>query len=105
MKARYWPCFSVNEAGIFWTSPCRRGPSEREGTSMNVRYIVALEANERQLLEALVAGGTSAVRRIKRAQILLAADAGRTDEQIANTVQVSTATVYRTKRRFVEDGM
>jgi transposase len=72
---------------------------------MNVRYIVALEANERQLLAALVAGGTSAVRRIKRAQILLAADASRTDEQIANTVQVSTATVYRTKRRFVEDGM
>ena len=72
---------------------------------MNVRYIVALEANERQLLEALGAGGTSAVRRIKRAQILLAADASRTDEQIANTVQVSTATVYRTKRRFVEDGM
>jgi len=72
---------------------------------MNVRYIVALEANERQLLASLVAGGTSAVRRIKRAQILLAADASRTDEQIANTVQVSTATVYRTKRRFVEEGM
>jgi hypothetical protein len=72
---------------------------------MNVRYIVALESSERQQLEALSAGGTCAVRRIKRAQILLAADAGRTDEQIANTVQVSTTTVYRTKRRFVEDGM
>jgi transposase len=72
---------------------------------MNVRYIVSLEASERQLLEALVAGGTRAVRRIKRAQILLAADARRTDEEIASTVQVSTATVYRTKRRFVEDGI
>ena len=72
---------------------------------MNVRYIVALESSERQQLEALSAGGTCAVRRLKRAQILLAADAGRTDEQIANTVQVSTTTVYRTKRRFVEDGM
>jgi transposase len=72
---------------------------------MNVRYIVELESSERQQLEALVAGGRCAVRRIKRAQILLAADAGRTDEQIANTVQVSTATVYRAKRRFVEDGM
>jgi transposase len=95
----------VNEVGIFWTSPGRCGPSEREGTSMNVRYIVSLEASERQLLEALVAGGTRAVRRIKRAQILLAADARRTDEEIASTVQVSTATVYRTKRRFVEDGI
>jgi transposase len=72
---------------------------------MNVRYIVELESSERQQLEALVAGGRCAVRKIKRAQTLLAADAGRTDEQIANTVQVSTATVYRAKRRFVEDGM
>jgi transposase len=72
---------------------------------MNVRYIVALDSSERQQLEALSAGGTCAVRRIKRAQILLAADAGRSDEQIANTVQVSTTTVYRTKRRFVEDGI
>ena len=72
---------------------------------MNVRYIVALDASERQQLETLVAGGTGAVRRIKRAQILLATAAGRTDEQIASTVQVSLATVYRAKRRFVEDGM
>lgn len=72
---------------------------------MNVRYIVKLESSERQHLEALVGKGTCAVRRIKRAQILLAADAGRTDEEIADTVQVSTATVYRAKRRFVEDGM
>src|SRR5260221_7596103 len=105
MKARYWPCFSVNCAGIFWTGPLGRDPSKMEGTSMNVRYIVALEIVERQQLEALAAGGICAVRRVKRAQILLAADAGRTDEQIANTVQVSTTTVYRTKRRFVEDGM
>jgi transposase len=72
---------------------------------MNVRYIVALESSERQQLETLVAGGIGAVRRIKRAQILLATAAGRTDEQIATTVQVSLATVYRAKRRFVEDGM
>ena len=72
---------------------------------MNARYVVALESSERQQLETLVAGGTNAVRRIKRAQILLAAHAGRTDEQIVNTVQVSPATVYRTRRRFVEDGL
>lgn len=72
---------------------------------MNVRYIVELESSERHQLELMVAGGACAVRRIKRAQILLAADAGRTDEQIAGTVQVSVATVYRVRRRFVEDGL
>lgn len=72
---------------------------------MNVRYLVRLDASERQKLETLVARGRRPVREVKRAQILLAADAGRTDEEIATTVQVATATVYRTKRRFVEEGI
>jgi len=72
---------------------------------MNVRYRVDLDEPERQQLQALMSGGTRAVRKIKRAQILLGADAGRTDEQIASNIQVGTATVYRTKRRFVEEGL
>jgi transposase len=40
-----------------------------------------------------------------RAQILLAADAGRSDEEIARTVAVGGSTVYRTKRRFVEGNL
>ena len=72
---------------------------------MNVRYLVQLDTSERQRLEALVAGGRRPVRVVKRAQILLAADAGRNDEDIATTVQVATTTVYRTKRRFVEEGI
>ena len=72
---------------------------------MNVRYRVDLEDDERQQLEALVAGGSRSVRRVKRAQILLATAAGQTDEAIAATVQVGTSTVYRTKRRFVEESL
>ena len=72
---------------------------------MNVRYRVDLEEDERQQLEALVAGGSRSVRRVKRAQILLATAAGQTDEAIAATVQVGTSTVYRTKRRFVEESL
>lgn len=71
---------------------------------MNVRYQVALSDAERQDLQALVKGGTQAVRTIERAQILLAADAGIADETIAASVAVGTATVYRTKRRFVVEG-
>jgi transposase len=72
---------------------------------MNVRYAVQLDASERQRLEGLVAGGKRPVREVKRAQILLAANAGNTDEDIASAVQVATATVYRTKRRLVEEGL
>ena len=40
-------------------------------------------------------------RRLKRAQILLAADAGAGDEEIARSIGVGGSTVYRTKRRFI----
>jgi transposase len=70
---------------------------------MNVRYRVDLEESEREQLRALTAGGSHASRRLKRAQILLAADAGCGDDEIARAVQVGTSTVYRTKRRFVEE--
>jgi len=72
---------------------------------MNIRYRVTLTPDERERLENLVRGGKGAVRRIKRAQILLAADAKSTDEAIAINVGAGTSTVYRTKQRFVEEGL
>ncbi len=72
---------------------------------MNIRYRVTLTPEERQQLEALVGGGKGAVRKLKRAQILIAVDARPTDEAIARNVGVGTSTVYRTKQRFVEDGL
>lgn len=71
---------------------------------MNVRYRVTLETEERDALEVMVRGGKCSARRLKRAQILLAADRGSTDELISRNVSVGTSTVYRTKRRFVEEG-
>lgn len=72
---------------------------------MNVRYRVELSQTERDELTALLSGGKHAVRRLKRAQILLAADAGVSDETIATSVGVSGSTIYRTKRRFVEGNL
>lgn len=72
---------------------------------MNVRYRVDLEECEREELRGLIAGGSQAARRLKRAHILLVSDAGCADEEIARTVQVGTSTVYRTKRRFVEESL
>jgi len=68
---------------------------------MKVRYRVELSQTERAELTAILSGGTHAARRLKRAQILLAADAGAGDEEIARSVGVGGSTVYRTKRRFV----
>ena len=72
---------------------------------MHIRYRVELDASERQQLEAMVAGGKHAVRRVKRAQMLLAADRGVSDAEMAATLRVGTSTVYRTKQRFVEHGL
>jgi transposase len=72
---------------------------------MNIRYRVALNETERAELTAMLSGGKHAVRKLKRAQILLAADAGIADETIADSVSVGGSTVYRTKRRFVEGNL
>lgn len=72
---------------------------------MNVRYRVELSQEERDTLGALLAGGKHAARKLKRAQVLLAADAGVSDDMIAASIGVGGSTVYRTKRRFVEGNL
>ncbi len=72
---------------------------------MNVRYRIELSQGERDQLSMMLSGGKHAVRKLKRAQILLAADAGSSDDEIACTVAVGGSTVYRTKRRFVEGNL
>ena len=69
---------------------------------MNLRYRVELSQAERDELTALLRGGRHPARKLKRAQILLAADAGLGEAAIAAGVVVGGSTVYRTKRRFVE---
>ncbi len=72
-----------------------------EEARMNVRYRVELSQAERDELKTLLSSGKHSARKLKRAQILLAADSGARDEEIARNVGVGGSTVYRTKRRFV----
>jgi len=72
---------------------------------MAIRYRVELSEAERGELQAMLGGGKHAARKLKRAQILLAADAGVLDETIARSLAVGGSTVYRTKRRFVEGNL
>jgi len=49
--------------------------------------------------------GNTSARKINRAQILLKATEGGSDAQRANAVDTSAITVFRTRKRLVEDGL
>jgi transposase len=69
------------------------------------RYVVNLAEDERAALHDLLKRQRlSAVRR-QRATILLKADEGLTDEEIAEDLQVGRATVERVRKRCVERGL
>lgn len=72
---------------------------------MNVIHRVELTVEEREQLLSITSGGKHGGRTVKRAQILLAADNGVSDENIAVACSSSTSTVFRTKRRLVEQGL
>ena len=72
---------------------------------MAKRYRVALTAEERERLESLTRQGTAPVRMVRRAQTLLLAAEERTDEEIVQALRIGVATVERTRRRFVEEGL
>lgn len=76
-----------------------------EVKTMNTRYIVHLIDSERLELTALLATAKTLVQKRKRAQILLACDRRIPDETIAATLPCGMSTVYRTKKRFVEEGL
>ena len=69
------------------------------------RYEVHLSAEERSYLLEMLAGGIQRVRKVKRAQILLKADDGWSDPQIAQGISVGLSTVERTRKRYAEAGL
>jgi transposase len=79
--------------------------AQRRGATVNVRYRIKLSDTERAELLSITEKGRGAARRFKRANILLLADEGQSDQDIASSVRVGTSTVFRTKRTFVEHGM
>jgi transposase len=72
---------------------------------MNKIYRVDLTEEERATLDTLTRQGAARARQIRRAQILLLADAGQRDTEIAKGLRVGVSTVERTRKRFVEEGL
>ncbi len=74
--------------------------------AMNIKYVVELDEEEQNYLNGLLAKGKSSARQLKRANILLMTDSRKhQDKDISEILNVGTATIYRTKKRFVEDGL
>ena len=69
------------------------------------KYIVDLQADERETLLDLTSKGQLSVRKMKRAQILLKADEGWKDKDIVAALNTSRPTVERIRKRFVEGGL
>ena len=68
-------------------------------------YRVRLTAEERQDLTTVTRRGQAPARTIARARVLLLADRGLRDAEIATAVGVSERTVIRLRRRAAEEGV
>jgi len=69
------------------------------------KYIMELTQEEREGLLELTSKGECKARRLKRALVLLAADEGKLDRQIAGEVRIHAVTIERIRKRFVLEGL
>ncbi len=73
------------------------------------KYVVRLDVEERDRLNALIRKGKRSAKLLTKARILLKADVsdageGWSDSRIAAALDTSIATVERTRRQLVEEG-
>lgn len=84
--------------------------NKHRGNNLNKKYVVKLTAEERADLQCMISKGKAAARKLLHARILFKADAspdgpGWTDEQISEALDVSTTTIGRVRRQFVEHSL
>ena len=73
------------------------------------KYVVRLNVDEREQLEALIRKGKSPAQRLLKARILLKADVseageGWSDSRIIEALETSPSMVYRVRKQLVEEG-
>ena len=81
--------------------------STKEGGAMLKKYIVRLTEEERETLRQVVEKFKGSSQKVRRAQVLLKADAdgpGWTDARIADAFGCRTKTVENIRERFVSEG-
>jgi putative transposase len=68
-------------------------------------YSVSLKEEDREELSQYLRRGKASARSLTRARILLLADEGRNDKEIAETLRVSKSTANRIRKRYCEGGL
>ena len=79
--------------------------ASEDAVASGAKYVVNLSAAEREALTQLVRAGTRGARSLTRARVLLKADEGLSDPEVAAAVDVGVATVHRIRQRCVEEGL
>jgi transposase len=69
------------------------------------KYVVRLDAVQRDRLDRLVHSGRHAARELIRARVLLKADEASEDQEIAEAVETSVRTVERVRKQFCLEGL
>ena len=69
------------------------------------KHAVRLSLEDRDQLRQLIRRGQHSARVINRARILLKTDEGWSASQVAVALDTSPRTVFRTKRRYAEEGL
>ena len=69
------------------------------------KFAVQSSVEDRSELERLIRSGRSSARVINRARILLKTDESWSASQVATALDTSPRTVFRTKRRYAEEGL
>ena len=68
-------------------------------------YEVNLSQSEQDHVENLISRGKEKARKITRARILLKANEGWSDPEIARALDVGIATIERVRKKYVEEGL
>jgi transposase len=69
------------------------------------RVEIQLTDQERGHLETISTTGSSLVRTLQRAQVLLALDRGLLDQTIAEVLNLDRTRIWRLRKRYVEQGL
>jgi transposase len=71
------------------------------------QFRVQLSAHERDRLQGIIRSGKQKARKITRCRILLLANGpkGKTDQEIADALNVSLATIFNIRRRYAQEGL
>ena len=70
-----------------------------------LKYKVELNESDRTHLRQIASRGEASARKVRRALVLLRADEGLTDRDIASGLFISVSTVGRVRTRFVKEGL